>query len=169
MVSSATPLGPCKAFSRIKLLSCDVDGVLTDGGLFYSTTGERTARFNVLDGMGLKLVQRTGVKLAFISQSTTNYIQARARDLGVDFCYTGVDTKETTMVKILEETGLFWDEVCHIADDVNDLSLLKRVGIKVTVPNGMASIRELCDYTTHASGGNGAVRELCEAIIASKT
>ncbi len=168
MASDTRPLGPCDAFSRIKLLSCDVDGVLTDGGLYYAVDGTRSARFHVLDGMGLKQVQGAGVKLAFISQSTTGYIQTRAEDLGVDFCFTGIESKEITMAKILDETGISWDDVCHIADDVNDLSLLARVGLKVTVPAGMPAVKEVCDYITQAPGGNGAVRELCEAILASK-
>ena len=169
MGSDLRAVAPCPELGRIKLLSCDIDGVLTDGGLYYSTDGSRMARFHVLDGMGLKRVQASGIKLAFISQSTTPYIQTRARDLGVDFCHTGITAKEVTMQAILAQTGLGWDQVCHIADDVNDLSLLARVGIRVTVPGGMAEVKDACDFTTTAQGGNGAVRELCEAILASQS
>lgn len=169
MGSEPCPVAPCADLAKIRLLCCDIDGVLTDGGLYYATDGTRMARFHVLDGMGLKRVQAAGIKLAFISQSTTPYIQTRARDLGVDFCYTGITAKEETMAQILAETGLGWDQVCHIADDVNDLSLLAKVGIRVTVPGGMAEVKATCDFITQAPGGNGAVRELCEAILASQT
>lgn len=169
MGSDLRVVEPCPELGRIKLLSCDIDGVLTDGGLYYSTDGTRTARFHVLDGMGLKRVQASGVKLAFISQSTTPYIETRAKDLGVDFCHTGITAKEITMEAILTETGISWDQVCHIADDVNDLSLLARVGLRVTVPGGMAEVKDACDFITTAEGGNGAVRELCEAILASQS
>lgn len=167
MASNLKPVTACPELGRIKLLSCDIDGVLTDGGLYYATDGTRMARFHVLDGMGLKRVQAAGIKLAFISQSTTPYIQTRAKDLGVDYCFTGIEAKEQTMADILADTGIAWENVCHIADDVNDLSLLAKVGLRVTVPGGMAEVKEACDFVTTAQGGNGAVRELCEAILAS--
>jgi 3-deoxy-D-manno-octulosonate 8-phosphate phosphatase (KDO 8-P phosphatase) len=154
--------------ARIRLLCCDIDGVLTDGGLYYADDGTCFARFHVLDGMGLKRVQAAGVKLAFISQSRTSYIAARARDLGVDFCYTGVENKLEIMTDILSQLDFGREAVAHIADDVNDLSLLLVVGLPITVPGGMPEVKAACRFVTQAAGGNGAVRELCEAILLAK-
>ncbi|MFT5061205.1 MAG: 3-deoxy-D-manno-octulosonate 8-phosphate phosphatase (KDO 8-P phosphatase) [Polaromonas sp.] len=153
--------------ARIKLLCCDVDGVLTDGGLYYGNDGSRFARFHVLDGMGLKRVQASGVKLAFITQSKTRYIELRARDLGIDYCFLGVDEKLSTMNGILESLPFGLEGVAHIADDVNDLSLLRAVGTPITVPGGVPEVHAACRYVTQAPGGNGAVRELCDAILAA--
>lgn len=160
---------PCPDLARVKLLCCDIDGVLTDGGLYYADDGTRFARFHVLDGMGLKRVQAAGVKLAFISQSRTRYIETRARDLGVDFCHTGIEDKSVTLGAILNDLGLCFADAAHIADDVNDLSLLRVVGMPVTVPDGRPEVKEICRFQTRARGGNGAVRELCEAILASQS
>ena len=161
-------LAPCRELSRIKLLCCDIDGVMTDGGLYYSSDGTRFAKFHVLDGMGLKRLQASGVKIAFITQSRTKYIETRARDLGVDYCFMGIDDKLEQMKIILrgEEFGL--GSVAHIADDVNDLSLLGAVGVTITVPGGVRQVQDVCDFVTSAQGGNGAVRELCDAILASQ-
>jgi 3-deoxy-D-manno-octulosonate 8-phosphate phosphatase (KDO 8-P phosphatase) len=154
--------------ARIQLLCCDVDGVLTDGGLYYGNDGSRMARFHVLDGMGLKRVQAVGVKLAFITQSKTPYIELRARDLGIDYVRLGVDEKLAAMNEILEDLSFGLESVAHIADDVNDLSLLRAVGTPITVPNGVQEVHDVCRYVTQASGGNGAVRELSDAILASR-
>lgn len=154
--------------AHIRLLCCDIDGVLTDGGLYYGHDGTRFARFHVLDGMGLKLVQAAGVKLAFISQSRASYIAARAHDLGVDFCYTGVENKLEIMTDILSQLDFGLEAVAHIADDVNDLSLLLAVGLPITVPGGVLKVQSACRFVTQAAGGNGAVRELCEAILMAR-
>ncbi len=161
-VSQARDLG------RIQLLCCDVDGVLTDGGFYYGNDGSRLARFHVLDGMGLKRVQAAGVKIAFITQSKTPYIELRARDLGVDYVRLGVDEKLAAMNEILEDLPFGLESVAHIADDVNDLTLLNAVGTPITVPNGVPEVHAACRYVTQATGGNGAVRELCDAILAAK-
>ena len=164
----ANELTPNPEFAKIKLLSCDIDGVLTDGGLYYANDGSRFARFHVLDGMGLKLLQATGVQIAFITQSKTKYIETRARDLGVDYCHLGIEDKAQTMKAILQDLPFGMESVAHIADDVNDISLLQAVGFTFTVPGGVPSVQELADYVTKANGGNGAVRELCDVIIASQ-
>lgn len=162
------PLAPCRELSGIKLLCCDIDGVMTDGGLYYSDDGSRFAKFHVLDGMGLKRLQASGVKIAFITQSRTKYIETRARDLGVDYCFMGIEDKLAQMKVILEGEEFDLGSVAHIADDVNDLSLLAAVGVTVTIPAGVPQVQDVCDFVTSAQGGNGAVRELCDAILASQ-
>lgn len=153
----------------IRLLSCDVDGVLTDGGLYYDKDGYAMARFHVLDGTGLKRLQQAGVRTCFVTQSRSAAIEARARALGIDSCLMGVEDKRDVVADLASEWGFTLAEVCHIADDVNDLTLLRAVGVPVTVPSGVSEVKDVCSFVTHAEGGQGAVRELCEAIIASRS
>lgn len=156
-------------FANIRMLTCDVDGVLTDGGLYYDKDGYALARFHVLDGMGLKRLQQSGVHTCFVTQSRSAAISARAGVLGIDRCLMGVEDKRDVVAGIAAELGFTLAEVCHIADDVNDLSLLRAVGVPVTVPGGVAEVQAVCTFTTRTPGGSGAVRELCDAIIASKS
>lgn len=162
------PLSAHPDLATIKLLTCDVDGVLTDGGLYYGDNGERLKRFNVLDGQGLKDLQKAGVKICFISQSKNPSILARAKDLGIDYCYSGIEDKFVSINRLIDDIGLNIEEVAHIADDVNDLTLLKAVGIPITVPNAVDRVKNVCRFVTKQSGGQGAVRELCDLILQSK-
>lgn len=161
-------LVPHEKLARVKMLTCDVDGVLTDGGLYYGESGERLKRFNVLDGHGLKQLQKEGIKICFISQSTNQSVKSRAQDLGIDFCLIGVEDKLPVLEKAIAEIGIDISDVVHIADDENDLSLLKAVGTAVTVPNGVPRVKAVCRFVTTAQGGHGAVRELCDVILASR-
>ena len=152
----------------IKLLCCDIDGVLTDGSMYYDAGGHTLVRFHVLDGTGLKLAMRHGIKTCFISQSRSLAIIERARVLGVDYCEVGVEDKLSPILAIAAELGIGMHQVCHIADDVNDLTLLEAVGVSVTVPAGVAAVKAVCTFVTATPGGQGAVRELCDALIASQ-
>ena len=162
------PLEPGPELAGIRLLSCDVDGVLTDGGLYYDKDGYAMARFHVLDGMGLKRLQQSGVRICFVSQSRSPAIEARARALGIDRCLTGIEDKRDVVADYARSLGFGLDAVCHIADDINDLSLLRNAGVAVTVPGGVPEVMQVCRFVTRAPGGHGAVRELCEAILASR-
>lgn len=154
-----------KRLAGIRILSCDVDGVLTDGGLYYDANGQLLLRFNVQDGMGLKLLMNAGVTVCLISQSRNQIIPQRAKALGIKYCFTGVEDKSTRIIELAGELGVDMSEVCHIADDVNDLSLLTRVGVPVTVANGVKQVKDICLLTTTRAGGHGAVRELCDQIL----
>lgn len=169
MTNGAPPLVmPGPHFAKVKLLSCDVDGVLTDGGLYYDAGGKALLRFHAADGIGLKRLRAAGVKTCFISQSATGPINARARDLGIDFCFTGVEEKRAVIARLAHEGGFSLAETVHIADDLNDLSLLQAVGVAVTVPNASAEVKRVAHFMTRTQGGEGAVRELCDAIISSQ-
>ncbi|MCB1466839.1 MAG: hypothetical protein KDK08_06790 [Rhizobiaceae bacterium] len=161
------PLGPDPVFRRIRLLCCDVDGVLTDGGLYFDRNGIAMLRFHVRDGHGLKSVMAAGIEICFISQSRNEIISARATALGVRHCYTGVDDKLEPVLELARRGGYGLDSVCHIADDLNDLTLLRAVGVAVTVPSSCLEVRQHCHFMTSADGGRGAVRELCDAILVS--
>lgn len=157
-----------KKLSGIRILSCDVDGVLTDGGMYFGKDGLELLRFHVQDGTGLKLVRALGIRLCFISQSNNPIIKRRAEVLGIDFCHLGVEDKSVVMRDLCVMLDIPLSEVCHIADDVNDLTLLKSVGVPVTVANGVQAVRDVCCHVTSKSGGDGAVRELCELILRAR-
>lgn len=161
-------LAPSLQLSRIRLACFDVDGVLTDGAFYYDADGVRLLRFHVLDGMGLKRLMQTGVKTCFISQSVSPIISTRARDLGVTYCFAGIEDKLSTIAALLAEEDYSFDQVCHMADDINDLPLLRKVGVPVAVPNAVAEVMRACAHVTNRFGGQGAVRELCDAVIESQ-
>ncbi len=157
-----------RAFADIALLTCDVDGVLTDGGLYFDGSGLAMVRFNVLDGLGLKMLRQAGILTAFITQSHNGAIAARAKALGIDYCLMGVEDKLNPVIELTRKHGISLAQVCHIADDINDLTLLEAVGVAVTVPSGVPRVRDVSHFITKAQGGYGAVRELCDTILASR-
>lgn len=156
------------ALASVRLLTCDVDGVLTDGGMYFGPDGLNLLRFHVQDGTGLKMLLSEGVAVCFISQSNNAIIAQRASTLGVPHCFLGVDDKLGPIADLATQLNIGFQEICHIADDVNDLSLLEKVGFPVTVPGGAAKVKDVCRYETKTAAGHGAVRELCEAIITAK-
>lgn len=168
MTEQPEPLFPAPVLADLQLLCCDVDGVLTDGGFYFDHNGLALLRFDVQDGTGLKLLMRAGIRTCFISQSDNDIIRARAAALGVDHCFTGVDDKRKPIAALAEKAGIAMAQVCHIADDINDLSLLEAVGVPVTVPEGVAAVRRVCRFVTTRPGGTGAVRELCDAILSAR-
>lgn len=150
---------------RVKLLIMDVDGVLTNGSIFISASGEELKAFNTLDGHGLKMLQSTGVKLAIITGRDAPGVAHRAKGLGIDYYYAGIHDKRATLAELLETTGLTADECAYIGDDVVDLPVMTRVGLAVAVPEAPSLVRQHAHYVTGASGGAGAVRELTERIM----
>lgn len=154
-----------KALKSIKLLCCDIDGVMTDGGMYYGPEGQIMVKFNVLDGMGIKLIQKIGIKTCFVTMSNTQIIQSRADVLGIDYCFMGISDKREKIEELTNELSINFNETAHIADDVNDLSLLEVVGCSVTVPNGVDEVKATASYITSKAGGFGAVRELCDCLV----
>ena len=169
MTIAPAMLRPDPTLASVRLLCCDVDGVLTDGGLYYGAQGEAQKRFHVLDGLGLKMLMQAGIAVCIVTQGSSRSISARARALGIDLCFTGVEDKSVPVRALMSERSLVAEQVAHIADDINDLSLLELAGIAVTVPNGVEAVRQVCQFVTRQSGGHGAVRELCDAILISRT
>lgn len=154
--------------AAIRLLCTDVDGVLTDGGLYYGANGNVLTRFHVLDGHGLKAAQSAGIVTCFVTMSDTDQIRRRAADLRIDHCLSGIRDKVATISALIEKLGIDWSQTAHIADDVNDIGLLRKVALPVCVPNAVDDVRSLCRYVTQRPGGSGAVRELCDALVASR-
>jgi 3-deoxy-D-manno-octulosonate 8-phosphate phosphatase (KDO 8-P phosphatase) len=155
---------PQSKLARVKLLLCDVDGILTDGSVFIRPDNE-TKLFNIQDGLGLKLLQREGIKVGWISNRPSRVTFRRAEELSVDFLNQDKGSKVAAAEKILAKTGLDWDDVCYMGDDIVDLCLLTRAGLAVSVPNGIAEAKRAADYVTKARGGHGAVREVAELIL----
>jgi 3-deoxy-D-manno-octulosonate 8-phosphate phosphatase (KDO 8-P phosphatase) len=150
---------------RIKLLILDVDGVLTDGSIFITASGEEIKAFNTLDGHGLKMLQSTGVKLAIITGRAAAGVEHRAKGLGIDYLFQGVHDKREAFADLLQQTGLSPQECAYIGDDVVDLPVMTKVGLAVAVPDAPSLVRQHSHYVTGACGGAGAVRELCERLM----
>ena len=152
----------------IRLIAFDVDGVMTDGGLYYSDSGEESKRFNTQDGLGLKMLRATGVEIALITGRTSRCVEARAQNLGIAHVFQGVENKLETMVKLLNKLKLSRDAAAYMGDDVVDLSVMRHVGLAISVPESPQLVRENSDYVTKLGGGHGAVREICELIMAAQ-
>jgi 3-deoxy-D-manno-octulosonate 8-phosphate phosphatase (KDO 8-P phosphatase) len=155
-----------KKLARVKLFLCDVDGVLTDGSIFIG--GEREfKRFNIRDGLGLVLLRRSGIKIGWVSARPSEATKMRAKELHVNFLVQQGDrlSKTGAIEKLLAREKLSWDEVCFVGDDIVDLGPLKRAGLAVAVANGISEVKAAAHFTTHATGGHGAIREIIEMIL----
>jgi 3-deoxy-D-manno-octulosonate 8-phosphate phosphatase (KDO 8-P phosphatase) len=151
--------------SGIKLLSLDTDGVLTDGGLYYTDDGEELRKFNVKDGLGIQRVQAAGVKVAIITSSSTPSIAHRGRRLGVDYVFLDCEDKLATLVRICDEMGIDLDQVGHVGDDLNDLPVFGAVGCPMAVADATDKALTSVLFVTKKKGGDGAVREICDLIV----
>jgi len=151
--------------SQVKLLALDVDGVLTDGSLYYTDTGSELKRFNVKDGVGIKQVKQAGIKVAIITVSTASAVQHRAEKLGIEDLYMGIEDKLTVIKKLCDRLDLSLAQVAYVGDDLVDLPVLKAVGCPLTVADAVAANREASIYVTEKLGGQGAVREICELLL----
>jgi 3-deoxy-D-manno-octulosonate 8-phosphate phosphatase (KDO 8-P phosphatase) len=150
---------------RLKLMIFDVDGVLTDGGLRYSSEGELIKTFNALDGHGIKLLQKFGVRTAIISARQSPIVTRRATDLGITILLQGIDDKRSAFEKIITELDMTPEECGFMGDDVIDLPVMTCVGFAISVPNGHSEVRSRAHYIAQAHGGKGAVREVCDFIL----
>lgn len=152
----------------IKLIAFDVDGVLTDGGLYLTDSGEEFKRFNSLDGHGLKMLKASGVETAIITGRTSRCVELRAKNLGITRLYQGVEDKWGAMQTLLAELKLAPEVAAYMGDDVVDLPVMRRVGFCITVPNSPQAVRDHAHYLTQREGGHGAVREACELIMSAQ-
>ena len=152
----------------VKVVAFDVDGILTDGGLYLTDTGEEFKRFNSLDGHGLKMLKASGVELALITGRTSRCVEIRAKNLGITRLYQGVEDKWGAMQSLLSELKLPPSAAAFMGDDVVDLPVMRRVGFSITVPNSPQVVRDHALYLTQREGGHGAVREACELIMSAQ-
>lgn len=155
-------------FGQVRLLALDVDGVLTDGGLYYSSDGKELRRFDVKDGMGLLLLMQAGVSVAIISAGRGPVTLHRARDLGIAHVFVEVKDKLATLSSLCQTLDITLAEVAFVGDDLNDLPVLQVVGLPLTVADALAANQTIAAYVTRRSGGHGAVREICDMIMAAQ-
>jgi len=153
---------------NIKLLSLDVDGVFTDGRLYLSGQGEDIKCFNILDGLGVKLLQASGVDVAIISGRRSDPLALRAKSLGIRYFYPGREDKLNALSELLIKTGLQPGQVAHLGDDLPDLPVMLNVGLAMAVANAYSLVKEKAHWQATLRGGEGAVREACEFIMKSQ-
>ncbi|MBP6709022.1 MAG: phenylphosphate carboxylase subunit delta [Candidatus Accumulibacter sp.] len=151
--------------ARLKLMAFDVDGVLTDGSLFYTDEGVEIKAFNTLDGQGLKMLQQAGVTVAIITGRRALCVALRAENLGIEHLFQAVDNKLEVMAALLAELGLTADEAGYMGDDLPDLPVMRACGFSATPSDGHALVRCHAALATERGGGRGAVREACEFIL----
>jgi len=152
----------------IRLIAFDVDGVMTDGGLYLSDSGEEFKRFNSLDGHGLKMLNASGVELAIITGRSSRCVELRAKNLGITHLYQGVHDKLDAMQTLLAKLHIAPEAAAFMGDDVVDLPVMIRVGLALSVPDAPQVVRERAHYVTQRHAGNGAVREVCELLMAAQ-
>lgn len=150
---------------KIKLFLTDVDGVLTDAGMYYTEKGDELKKFNTRDGKGLELLREKGLKVGIITSEDTNIVTDRAKKLKVELLKQGIKQKGELLKEIVAEYRLNKDQVAYIGDDVNDLSIIKEVGFSACPADAMYAIKSEVDYICEKKGGNGCVREISDIII----
>ena len=146
----------------------DVDGVLTDGGIIVDSKGNEIKKFNVLDGFGIVVAAKYGLKTAIITARMSKPVDFRAKDLRVNKVYQDAFPKIDAYKKMLKAFSVKDSEVCFVGDDVPDLGILKRVGFAVAVPNSASGIKKYAHYITKRRGGEGAIREVIELILGAQ-
>ncbi|MHC5061261.1 MAG: KdsC family phosphatase [Planctomycetota bacterium] len=151
--------------AAIEMLVMDVDGVFTDGTIIIGDDGTESKRFNYLDGHGIKLWHRAGMKSAIISGKDSTATKIRAEQLGIEHVMLGHIRKLPAFESLLADTGLVAGQIAYVGDDLLDLPLVRRAGFSVAVPNAIDELKEAADYVTNRQGGAGAVREVVEHIL----
>jgi 3-deoxy-D-manno-octulosonate 8-phosphate phosphatase (KDO 8-P phosphatase) len=153
-----------KKLSRIKLLLLDVDGILTNGGVFHVPGQGWTRTYNIYDGYGIKLMMRAGITVGIISGGQSEELKERLKILGISHAVLGSEDKLSSMKKITSETGISPEDTCFMGDDLFDIGALRAVGLAITVPEAMPEVHENVHAITRRSGGHGAVREVIDLI-----
>jgi 3-deoxy-D-manno-octulosonate 8-phosphate phosphatase (KDO 8-P phosphatase) len=149
----------------IRLLTLDIDGILTDGKLYYGEKGLELKAFHIHDGLGIKLLQQSGVIVAVISGKKDLGTSMRLKELNIEHAYLGHENKLPCYEELKKKLNLSDNEIAYMGDDLPDLPLLRRVALSLSVPHASVIIKECCDYITSTQAGAGAVREVCELIM----
>jgi len=155
-------------FKRIELILCDVDGVLTDGGLQYDNQGIEIKKFFVRDGLGVRLWQKAGFSFGLLTARNSHIVKLRAAELNIEIVRQGFEDKLPAAKGTIAELGLSPDQVCHIGDDLTDLPVMRYVGVGIAVADAVDEVRDAAAYVTKTPGGRGAVREAIEYVLKSK-
>ena len=154
--------------ARVQLAVFDVDGVFTDGRLYYGAKGEQMKTFHVRDGHGIKLLLRHGLRVVVISGRRSPAVAQRMRELGIRHLFQGRDDKLAVLQKLLPRLKLTWSQVACVGDDLVDLPLFEAAGLAVAVADAQPEVRARAHHVTRARGGEGAVREVCDLLLAAR-
>ena len=150
---------------KIRVAIFDVDGVLTDGALYYGDSGAELKAFSVHDGHGMRMLRESGVATAIISSRSSAALEARARNLGIELLFQGVADKLAAFSELLGRCDIGAEACAYVGDDLVDLPVMKRCGLAVAVPDAPAQVLRQAHYVTRARGGHGAAREFCEILL----
>lgn len=170
-VASSPGIIPAEVARHVRLVVFDVDGVLTDAGVIMNAHGSdgEAKRFDIQDGLGIKLLQQAGLEVALVSGRVSPATDARAAELGVTECHQDAGADKLPIVEsLIERLGLSWPEVAMLADDLPDAAVFTRVGLPAAVANAVPSIRRTALWVSQRSGGRGAVREFCDLLLAAR-
>ena len=146
----------------------DVDGVMTDGKIIFTSSGDEIKEFDIQDGMGITLARKAGLKTGIITGRTSDMVTRRAQELKYDVISQGNDDKLSRYEKIKSQFNLADEDICYIGDDLPDIPILKKVGFSVAVANARDELKQFCDYITERDGGHSAVREVIDKILLSQ-
>lgn len=163
-----SPAPASSRLGRVRLLVMDVDGVLTDGGIYYTERGDELKRFDVRDGQGLVLLRQAGVLTAVITRRRSEIVARRAAELGIGEVHQGATDKRAVLESLLARHGMPAAEVAYVGDDVGDLPAMQLVGVPIAVSDAVPPVKKAAVYVTRAHPGHGAVRELCDLILAAQ-
>lgn len=154
--------------ANIRLLALDVDGVLTDGRLYFDQHGNELKAFYTRDGLGMKALQRFDIRVALITGRESRIVAERAAQLDITLVYQGRDDKLNALAELVSETGVPEQAICYAGDDWIDIPVLERVGLSVAPADAAPLVRQRVHWVTEAGGGRGAVREICDFILAAQ-
>ncbi|MDM3871275.1 HAD-IIIA family hydrolase [Porticoccus sp. W117] len=157
-----------EAAKKIRLLLLDVDGVLTDGKLYYSESGSESKAFNIQDGQGIKLLQHNGIEVGIITGRSSKLLARRASELGIERVVQGREDKLTALNELLETCDYQLEEIAHVGDDLPDVAVIRRVGLGIAVANANHFVAEHAQWQTSVPGGEGAIREVAELILSAQ-
>ncbi len=169
-VAAGGPI-PAELARRIRLVVFDVDGVLTDSGVYMALVEgavHEAKRFDIQDGLGMKFLKRAGLEVVIVSGRYSPATDARARELDIECHQEDGAHKLPAVRNVMERLGVRWDEVAMLADDVPDVAVLRLVGLKAAVSNAVPMVAELADWRSTRQGGHGAAREFCDALLAAR-
>jgi len=155
--------------ATIRLLALDVDGVLTDGQLYFGNNGEEMKSFSTLDGQGIKLLQQQGIVVALITARSSALVARRAENLGIAHVYQGSENKLDILISLQADIGVSMADTAYVGDDLPDLACINRAGLGIAVANAHASVKTAAALTTTAFGGKGAVREVCDLLLVAQS
>jgi len=153
---------------KISIVLTDVDCVLTDGGMYYTENGDIMKKFHTRDGMGVSLLRRKKISTIIITKEKTKFVKKWAKKMNVEKLYDGIEKKEDLVTTICSKYDVTLQELAYIGDDINDLELLKKVGLSVTPADGITDAKKICNYICKSKGGEGAFRELADLILQTR-